>query len=640
MPIKYIVGFGLAFSLSLYASVSPAIVPSSLTIAPSTESVLSDDLGRILKEAHLPANLIAFTMVASPQGIKLNSTAVFTNCTAGRVLLVIQGPAREDVSAFYYGLHRLGFLFPHPRIQLSPTLAAVLAHCGQTFKWQPSLAHRGFHLHTEHPNEWVSGFFQGQTKIARDTVLWLAHNFQNVMELELLKGTLHRFARDNSSVIQLAHSLQIQVGLSVSLSMLQQRSYHLLPFWSALTTYHSDSILHEKIESLINTVDFDYLSLDLGFTEFTPTWYGKTIHWLNLISTDLRSHGRYLMAKVHSSTNQYDEKYGNFNFLPQYCQPDVGILPHTVMFYGLLDEQAPVYGRQNFMDMDRFIRVQTTKRKTWYYPETSYFVGMDIDVPLYLTDYLRARAQDYKHVVQDGVDGLLDFTTGQELGYWLFDWNVALQADHEYLGDEMIGLKLLGESIDVWKKLLDFQTHYFKDKQLIAVLSTSNLLDELPFTKPIHKRVLLRDLFHKESQLEYQIALLKAAIHDEPPITGVKNAELKNMLQVTYDRMQDALDIREAIEDQHDEPDKTAWLNQASEIRNSAQVIMQTVSSADSRYPKSLVFSEETNPTSYKYGYGWVAVHLYYWDREQHIAAHHITNPFFMNLYNPFRLVF
>ncbi len=613
---------------------------SAFAIAPSTQKALDSDLANILHTANLPPDFITFAMADVPKSVTATSSTIFTNCSNGHVLLVVQGPTREGVSAFYYGLNKLGFLFPHPRIQVSPSLSAVRSHCGQKFTWQPSLPHRGFHFETQYPNEWVSGFFQGQTKIASDTVMWLARNFQNVMEVQLLKGTLAQFAHDNAPIVQLAHSLQMQVGLSVSLAMIQQHSYHLLPFWSALTTYHSDMILHKNLALLMNAIDFDYLSLDLGMTELTPTWYGKTIHWLSLISMDLHANGRYLMTKVHASTNEYDEKYGNYNFLPQYCPPEVGILPHTVMFYGLLDETAPVYGRKNFMDMDRFIAEQAPKRKTWYYPETSYFIGMDLDVPIFLTDYLRARAQDYKHVVQIGVDGILDFTSGQELGYWLFDWNMALQASREYLGDETIGLKLLGEDPTVWKKILDFQTHYFKYKQLIAVLSTSNLFDELPFAQPVHRRILLRSLFHRESHLEYEIALLKEALHNEPSFQGVKSVELRRMLQVTSLRMQSALDIREAIEHWRDHTKRISWLNQASQIRTSASGIMHLVMADDSRYPSSFVFGESSNPTSYKYGYGWAATHLYYWEREEHIAADRITNPFFMNLYNPFSLVF
>lgn len=619
----------------------------AFAMAKSTQAELSTDLDNILQTAKLPAHLISFSILSqTPAKLATKNTGqppstVQVICSKGQVQINVVGPTQENVSAFYYGLHKLGFLFPHPRMQISPSLAQVNSHCGQTYKWIPALPHRGFHFYTEHPNEWVSGFYQGKTQIARATVLWLAHNFQNVMEIELLKGTLAKFARDNAPIIQLAHSLQIQVGLGVSLAMVQQRSYNLLPLWSAITTIKSDGILQRHVEKLIMAVDFDFLSVDMGLTEFTPTWYGKTIHWLKIINTILRRRGRYLMVKVHASTDEYDKKYGNYNFLPAHCPPDIGILPHTVMFYGLQDNNAPVYGRKNFMDMDRFVAQQAPQRPTWYYPETSYFVGMDIDVPLFLTDYLRARAQDYTHVVKLGVDGMLDFTSGQELGYWLFDWNLALQADSEYTGNEMIGLKLLGENLNVWQKILDFETLYFKKRQLIQVLSSENLLDELPFSEPIHKRILIRDLFHKESYLEWQIALLKKAIAAEPPIQGVKNVELREMLQVTYLRMQDALDIRESIEHRHNHNLKVYWLQQAFNVRQQAAAIMGFVMSHYSRYPHSLVFSEDsTNPTSYKYGYGWVATHLYYWQREEQIASHHIVDPFFMNLYDPFRLLF
>ncbi len=617
---------------------------SAQAIASSTQTVLNQDLNRILVTAHLPANLIGFNIQAvAPKmtpSAKTAASTIAVTCTANHIELNVRGPAPESVSAFYFGLHKLGFLFPHPRMQISPVLGALRSHCGQTFSWIPALAHRGFDFQTEYPNEWVSGFFQGHTRIARDTVFWLARNFQNLMEVELLKGTLNEFARHNASVIQLAHSLQIQVGIGVSISMIDQRRYRLLPFWSAFTTIESDDILRRRVETLIDKIDFDFLSVDTGYTAFTPTWYGKTVHWLSLISSILQMRGRYLMVKVNDTTNEYDETYGNYNFLPARGPSDIGVLARTAMFYGLLDNNAPVYGRKNFMDIDRFMAKEIHQRRTWYSPETSFLIGMDLDVPLFLTDYLVARAQDYKHVVNLGVNGVLDSTSGQELGYWLFDWNLALQSDSEYTGNPMIGLQLLGENLNVWQKILNFETLYFKHKQLIQALSTSNFWDELPWNKPIHRRVLIRDLFHKESYLDWQIALLKKAIQAAPQIQGVKNIELREMLQVTFLRMHDALDIREAIEHWHNKILRNYWIERAYKVRQNAGTIMKYVMTNYDRYPTSDVFSESNNPTSYKYGYGWIATHLYYWHREELMAAHHIVDPFFMNLYDPFRLLF
>jgi hypothetical protein len=41
----------------------------------------------------------------------------------------------------------MGFLFPHPRIELKPTLEKLRTFCGRKFVWKPRLGDRGFHLH-------------------------------------------------------------------------------------------------------------------------------------------------------------------------------------------------------------------------------------------------------------------------------------------------------------------------------------------------------------------------------------------------------------------------------------------------------------------------------------------------------------
>ena len=40
----------------------------------------------------------------------------------------------------------------------------------------------------------------------------------------------------------------------------------------------------------------------------------------------------------------------NFNYLPIYADPRLGIMPHTVQFYSY-DDPAPTYGNANFSGM-------------------------------------------------------------------------------------------------------------------------------------------------------------------------------------------------------------------------------------------------------------------------------------------------
>src|SRR5690606_17429359 len=124
-------------------------------------------------------------------------------------------------------------------------------------------------------------------------------------------------------------------------------------------------------------------------------------------------------------------------------------------------------GNKNFHHLLDFIQKEKNQREVWYYPETSYWIAMDMDVPLLLTDYLVARAVDMKNLHHEGIEGHFNFSSGQELGYWLFDWTLALNTDLDNEFDPTIALKLLGEDEKTWKEIIDFQTHWIKDEQLI-----------------------------------------------------------------------------------------------------------------------------------------------------------------------------
>jgi hypothetical protein len=74
---------------------------------------------------------------------------------------------------------------------------------------------------------------------------------------------------------------------------------------------------------------------------------------------------------VHCSTGQTCSHYGdpraadfvplNFNFLPTYAAPAMGVLPHTVQAYGLDDYAANVYGNADFTAMRDYMFYEARK---------------------------------------------------------------------------------------------------------------------------------------------------------------------------------------------------------------------------------------------------------------------------------------
>ena len=182
-------------------------------------------------------------------------------------------------------------------------------------------------------------------------------------------------------------------------------------------------------------------------------------------------------------------------------------------------------------------------------------------------------------------------------------------------------------------------------------------MDELPFTRPIHDRILLKDLRENSSILQTEIQSLEEALKEVPDISGVRDEELRSLLEVTFLRIQHALHLRKAMIPKekipaknlstlvsdgvyHDTVNVDLELQRAVETRRKARTLVQLVSRKYNRYPKSIVFRTAQNPTSYQYGYAWTAQNLHYWYREEEIVRNDIKNPFFMNIYNIWEILF
>ena len=114
----------------------PASAPRDLRkLQPKVEAVRAD-LDLILKEAKLE-NAIAFTRTES----QVNFAEI--KCAKDKITVEVHGTEAWG-QTFYMALQRMGFLFPHPRKQISPTLAQVREHCGRTYNWNPAVKYSGF----------------------------------------------------------------------------------------------------------------------------------------------------------------------------------------------------------------------------------------------------------------------------------------------------------------------------------------------------------------------------------------------------------------------------------------------------------------------------------------------------------------
>lgn len=262
---------------------------------------------------------------------------------------------------------------------------------------------------------------------------------------------------------------------------------------------------------------------------------------------------------------------------------------------------------------------------------------MDIDVPLLLTDYLYSRAEDFKFVYLNEIEGHINFTTGHAMGYWLFDWNLALINDLDYDFSPTIGLKLLGEPVKTWERMIAFQHEWIKKKGLIKMLSSANLQDDLSKTERIHERFTMKELREDREQTKKEIALLEEGLEKWPDFSDVKNQELKDLLTITKLRHQHAIDLRKGL--RHRNQTKH-WVDKARVSRREANDLVDKLALLPTNYPELPLFEMHANPTSYQFGYTYPAKSMYWWKREEKQVVRDSYIPWRDNIFDVWNILF
>lgn len=604
---------GISFLILLILSTPfsfAEIIPANLPTLSASLEELQKDLLLIEREANFPEGTLKVGTIRESSEFRSQ-----VKCQGNSFTFNIAATKGEQTSTLYKALKEMGFYFPHPHVQVSPGLDKLKKHCGKSYLWRPALRYRGFHLHNLHPNEWVLGFFMNRPEIAEAYVRWLARNGQNVLDMSVVRTVPFESLKDQlTTQFTLARKFEIQTGIVIGLAFTQQKSYKLLSILQSIFGWGAEESIEEGLAKLYNNIPLSFILLEAGTSEFTPTNYEKTLDWLNLAAKVSEDHGAQIFTRAHISVNQADKQFGNYNFLSQHANANVGVWPHTVMFYSLEDKSAPMYENENFVGMKNFMLSQKGKRPNWFYPETSWWLGMDIDVPIFLTDYLYSRAEDFKLCYLSEIEGHVNFSTGHALGYWLFDWNLALINDLDYDFSPTIGLKLLGEPLPFWEKMIRYQHEWIKQKGIISMISAPNLQDELSDEHRIHKRFLMKELRKNPIETKRQFDLLEEALVQWPDHSGVKNDELREVLEITRLRIEHALYLRKALLNM---PERKHWVDTARVYRRKADELIAKISKYKTNYPELPLFDEFKNPTSYQFGYAYPAGTSYWWKREE-----------------------
>jgi len=376
----------------------------------------------------------------------------------------------------YALLEELGFAFLHPLEPLRPatiTLPTTALDRAESPHWPI----RGWHVHSQHPlelahvmNGWGPGGpddelgFQALVPELELFTEWLIANRQNRVEWVLLSADSWKDFADGpvraarlSQLVSIVHDWGMLAGVDAAIALRQQNAWHLVRTTGALADELAQ--IHDRLDYVM-AMGYDFFSTEMGFSEFTAPDASRMLAWMDEATKYLadRYHA-FAYVKIHVSQGQkatgYDDPSTgqpiNFNFLPHFADPRLGILPHSVQIYGI-DDPAPTYGNDSFDFMRKFLANEAGRRTVLWHPETAYWVSYDIDVPLFLPIYGERRLHDLRVLGADEAagklgdadhpgahfDGQMNFSSGWEWGYWLGDVMTARAAwdPHLELGDD------------------------------------------------------------------------------------------------------------------------------------------------------------------------------------------------------------
>ena len=408
--------------------------------------------------------------------------------------LVLKTGTPEGVAAGLYGLlqEKLGFRFYHPKENFLASLEKWPLPEKFSFEGSPRFEKRGFHLHTLHPTELTEQLHDASFPDAFEDVKayidWLSRNGQNTFQFFLLREVDRKtWPAHARRIVAYAHSRGIRCGIQISLSMIQQQAFQAI---TLLRIYPSYLKQVDDTLAWLFQAPWDYLGLDVTLGEHLP--------FLDRLLPDVQMHIEQQVEKRYGARLMYATHVICSESGAKVRRPKLrnsGIMIHTVMCYSASEAKAPVYGNINQRFMLDAAIAESKRRETWYWPESSYWVGFDSSVPLLLLPYLDVRWSDIETMAKLAVSGHVTFSSGWEWGYWLVDWSIARWSwqlkdnGRDRLTTPLSRVAELCEDQDLQRLMaqaLQLQNKYLKDKELLRYMSALTPFSEMPhpFDKP------------------------------------------------------------------------------------------------------------------------------------------------------------
>ncbi len=572
--------------------------------------------------------------------------------------------AAHDAAGLAYGayalLETLGARFFHPKQEFVPAFSGVRIPKTLSITRAPSALSRGIQFHTLHPIEYFKVFLEpseANLADAKRVIDWLVKTGQNFLQFVLLSTVdWAAWTPHARAILDYAHLRHVTVGAAVQTwggSSLQNN--YVLVKDAANWQVEMDAGLDKLL-----TLDWD--SVDLALGEFSSADPQSVIDWLNHAVDHVAKTKPNVLVNVQNHVGNYKDLYIQyqgqtvfFYHLPQFADSRLGQAVHTLAFYDLYRNWA-TYAHTDFHLQHDYIFKELPTRRVKYFPESAYWISADVDVPLFLPEFVHARWIDINTLNKEiaaqklpALNGHLMFSSGHEWGYWLTDYLSAKMlwqpdaAEDTFYAD--YGAAFGSCASDVTASLSAFralQTKYLFDARLMPYLQGENAVVDLGYTVGLEthaKRIEFEEVL-KMSEADRAtfdanvVSKLEAMAGEVKPIEDDLAArcrgsdasikpwcdELWDGVAIVRNRAQHIAHLFRSILAHANKADGQPELSKAQTLTAEAAAIILR-REAHYRFPDGRTTDAYFNPTVYAFGYLRPAHGQCYWHRREEQVA-------------------
>ncbi len=410
----------------------------------------------------------------------------------GTRVLVVANDSKNLAFGAYALLEELGARFFHPKDEVVPVVSHPVVPWTLHVTRAPAFQKRGLQLHTLHPIEYFHTFNEPSADHFADAkrfVDWLVKTGQNYFQwAELATVDFAAWQPYAQSIVDYAHSRGVRVGAMIQVwgGASLQNNFVLVTSangWQPQMDAGLDKIMQ---------ISWDAIELALG--EFVSADPQEVIDWLNEAVQHVLSAHPNVEVDVQNHVGNYSNLYVQYQgqtvyyyHLPQFADARLGQTVHTLSLFDVYRDWA-TYAHPDFHFQHDYILKELPTRRVSYFPESAYWISADVDVPLFLPEFLQARWNDVHGLVDETkqlglppLEGHLMFSSGHEWGYWLTDYLTAKMlwepdqplsyfVDHYATAFGSCGADI-GQALGA---MIDLQNHYLFDERLLPYLQGEN----------------------------------------------------------------------------------------------------------------------------------------------------------------------